>query len=87
MNKTRDSGLGGILFAQRPEVRRCFVRPIHRAPAAFAEALYGMWGNVTAQEAYDVLSSPDVTVTNAKDKELQLPKITKLDEQVRRWAT
>ena len=29
------------------------------------------------------LSSPDVTVTNAKDKEMQLPKILKLDENVK----
>ena len=53
------------------------------APASFAEAVYSMWGSVTAQQAYDVLSSPDVTVTNARDKELQLPKILKLDALVR----
>ena len=29
------------------------------------------------------LSSPGVTVTNARDKELQLPKILKLDALVR----
>ena len=42
-----------------------------------------MWGHVTAQKAYETLSSPDVTVTNAKDKEMQLPKILKLDESVK----
>ena len=40
-------------------------------------------GHVTAQKAYETLSSPDVTVTNAKDKEMQLPKILKLDENVK----
>ena len=39
--------------------------------------------HVTAQKAYETLSSPDVTVTNAKDKEMQLPKILKLDENVK----
>ena len=31
----------------------------------------------------EATSSPDVTVTNAKDKEMQLPKILKLDESVK----
>ena len=42
-----------------------------------------MWGNVNAQQAYEVLKRPDVSVTNAKDKEMQLPKMLKLDEDVR----
>ena len=43
-------------------------------PATFA---------TTSDGAYETLSSPDVTVTNAKDKEMQLPKILKLDENVK----
>lgn len=31
-----------------------------------------MWADKTAEEAYDILSQPDVRVTNAKDKEVQV---------------
>ena len=59
------------------------VKCIHQAPLEFATALYGMWGNVNAQLAHDTLKSPDVTVTNQRDKEMQLPKILQLDVDVR----
>ena len=36
-------------------------------------------GNKTAEEAHAVLEKPDVKVTNQKDKEVQLPKLQKLD--------
>jgi hypothetical protein len=58
-------------------------RARRRAPPRERETLVEMWGHVTAQKAYETLSSPDVTVTNAKDKEMQLPKILKLDESVK----
>ena len=41
-----------------------------------------MWGNKTAREAHDVLAKPDIAVTNASDKELQLAKLLRMDEQV-----
>ena len=43
-----------------------------------------MWGNKTAEEAYVVLEKPDITVTNQKDKDVQLPKLKKLDEFAKR---
>ena len=49
---------------------------------SFADELYAMWGNKTAREAHDVLAKPDVVVTNASDKEEQLPKLLRMDELV-----
>ena len=51
---------------------------------SFASELYAMWGNKTAREAHDVLAKPDVVVTNASDKEEQLPKLLRMDELVKR---
>ena len=42
-----------------------------------------MWGDMTAEGAYLVLSKPDVVVTNQSDKEAQLPKILKLNETIK----
>ena len=42
-----------------------------------------MWASKTPKEAYDVLASPDVTVTNQKHKETQLKKLLALDREVR----
>jgi hypothetical protein len=41
--------------------------------------LVNTWANKTPQQAFDILSKPDVTVTNASDKLNQLPKIKALD--------
>lgn len=42
-----------------------------------------MWAARTPKEAHDTLSQPDVTVTNLKDKEQQLPLILEFDQRVR----
>ena len=42
-----------------------------------------MWAQRSPQEAHDLLASPDVTVTNQKDKEQQLGKLQSLTEEVR----
>ena len=39
-----------------------------------------MWGEKTADEAHAVIARPDVTVTNQRDKDVQLPKLQKLNE-------
>lgn len=39
-----------------------------------------MWGDKTAEQAYAILEKPDVKVTNLKDKNIQLPKLKKLNE-------
>jgi hypothetical protein len=45
----------------------------------YTKALTDTWANKTPQQAFDILSKPDVTVTNQSDKLNQLPKIMKLD--------
>ena len=67
----------------RPEERRCTVVPIKGANSSMAEGLRLMWSERTPQEAYDLLKESDVTVTNQSDKEMQLPKLLKLDAMVR----
>ena len=52
------------------------------AGQAFKTALVDMWATKTPGEAHAILSKPDVTVTNQKDKEGQLPKIKALDATV-----
>ena len=61
------------------EERRCTVVPIHNAPKALTAALVDEWGDKTAKTAYDILKQPDVKVTNQKDKDMQLPKLKKLN--------
>ena len=68
------------LICAPPSDRRCVVKCIHNAPETFRNALFEMWADVTAQEAYDVLEKPDVRVTNQSDKDAQLPKLLKLNE-------
>ena len=80
MRKVTAAGLG---FAEEAE-RRCSITLIHHAPQSMARALVEDWGNKTAQEAYEVLKRPDVKVTNQKDKEVQLPKLLKLDAFAKR---
>ena len=41
----------GLDFAPAA-ARRCAITCIHNAPGAFSEALVGMWGQKTAEEAY-----------------------------------
>ena len=45
--------------------------------------LLEMWERKAPNEAYDTLAQPDVTVTNASDKTVQLQKIEKLNAAVR----
>jgi hypothetical protein len=48
----------------------------------YTKALVDTWANETPQQAHDILSKPDVTVTNQSDKRDQLPKIKALDATV-----
>ena len=61
--------------------QRCHIECIHQAVMKFdGEKLKATWVTKTPQEAYEVLSSNDITVTNTADKEAQLPKLLKLNE-------
>ena len=63
--------------------RRCEIIPIHNANDAIKCQLIEMWAERTPEEAKAVLARPDVQVTNQADKEIQLRKLTMLDETVK----
>ena len=63
------------------EERRDTIICIHNAnPKYDPPKLRDMWGDKTAEQAYAILEKPDVKVTNQKDKNIQLPKLKKLNE-------
>ena len=71
----------GLAPAEEDE-RRCAVEPTWNATVADGRRVMQMWQNKTPEEAHDLLSLPDVTVTNAKDKGVQLKKLVALNEEV-----
>ena len=69
------------LLPSSEEHQRSTIVCIHNAVMEFdGEKLKRTWKDRTPKEAYAVLASNDIQVTNAKDKESQLPKLLKLDE-------
>ena len=75
----------GLDFAPDDERRRrCVIKVMHEAPENLADALVEEWGAKTAEEAYTILSQPDIQVTNKSDKDGQLPKLKKLNEFAKR---
>mmetsp|Transcript_10152 Transcript_10152/g.33311 ORF Transcript_10152/g.33311 Transcript_10152/m.33311 type:complete len:484 (+) Transcript_10152:691-2142(+) len=79
MQAAAGGGLGPAPAAER----RCTVVPIHQATEGMASELIMMWASRSVDEAIETLASPDVTVTNQSDKELQLYKLRELDSLVR----
>ena len=74
--KVTGNGLDLTPLSERRDAIIC----IHNADSEFdPPKLRKMWGNKTAEEAHAVLEKPDVKVTNQKDKDVQLPKLQKLD--------
>ena len=73
------------LIGAGPTDRRCKVTCVRGARDLdeMESTLFKMWRYRTPDEAHAVLVSPDVTVTNQKDKNAQLPKILTLATQVR----
>lgn len=70
---------GGLVGAGEGE-RRCEVVCLHNALDQFeGQKIFAIWGRKTVAEAHEILSRPDVVVTNHKDKEMQLPKIFEID--------
>jgi hypothetical protein len=70
------------LVPAKSEGRRCHICPIHNAGDLEREALIKMWEHRTPHEAYALLASRDVSVTNESDKEGQLKKLLKLNDDV-----
>ena len=42
-------------------------------------------GHLTPEDAHKLLASPDIQVTNARDKEIQLAKISKTEKRIRKF--
>jgi len=51
------------------DLMRFHIQCIHNAPAELADILLNMWYSKSPEDAHDILSRADVTVTNASDKE------------------
>ncbi len=80
MRKATPAGLAAAAAGSE----RYHIVCVHLAQPKFQGAqLKEMWTSVGAEKAHEVLSSPDVSVTNQSDKDSQLPKLRTLDEQVR----
>jgi hypothetical protein len=74
----------GVLRCASEANRRCIIECIHNANKHTKLGLIEMWSNKTPEEAYNILKSEDVSVTNTKDKELQLPRIQTFKESVQK---
>ena len=61
---------------------RCTVVPIYNANTIICSYLRAMWAEKTPAEAHEILAKEDVTVTSLKDKEMHLPKILRLNEEI-----
>jgi hypothetical protein len=72
----------GLVPAPR-EKRRCDIVPIHLASSVTASELETLVAGKSLDQVYAMLDSPDIQVTNQKDKGQQLAKLLALDHQVR----
>ena len=80
MQHCRHTGLAPAAVSER----RCAVKCIHADDGAIEDQLFNMWEHKTPYQAREILSRTDVVVTNQSDKIVVLPKLSALDEQVRR---
>lgn len=71
---------GGLVEASAAE-RRYAIRPIHNASAVLAEEVVRIWSSFATEVAYAQLSEPDVSVTNARDKGMQLETLLRLNTE------
>jgi len=72
----------GLVPAPRGK-RRCDIVPIHLASSITASELETLVAGKSLDQIYAMLGSPDIQVTNQKDKGMQLAKLLSLDHQVR----
>ena len=78
----------GVMRSASEADRRCTIECIHNANEYTKLGLIAMWSNKSPEEAHEILSREDVSVTNQKDKELQLPKIKSFKDSVyQTWLT
>jgi len=63
--------------------RRCTAVPTLNATQREAQGVLEIWAEKTPHQARDLLNLPDVTVTNQRDKMVQLDKVLVLDHTIR----
>lgn len=73
----------GLIPAPEKE-RRCKFVPTWNANWEDTKRLIQTWESKSPQDAYKMLSMPDVVVTNASDKKMKLPKLLKIDSDIKR---
>ena len=72
----------GLRPAKKDE-RRYTIKCIHTATDKHdGEGLVDRVSRRTPEEMFNALEKPDVNVTNAKDKEIMLPKILEIDRHI-----
>jgi hypothetical protein len=76
------ASVDGLVPALR-EKRRCDIVPIHHANSLTVSELEALVAGKSLDQIHATLDSPDVSVTNQKDKGQQLAKLLALDSQVR----
>ena len=74
---------GGGLQAATSDSTRTEIVPIYNGTEDACDLLRKTWANQTPEKAHDILAMPDVTVTNQGDKDMQLPKILSLNDEVK----
>ena len=73
----------GVRAATEAE-RRFTIECLHNADPNFDKPkLISILSQKTPEEMYTILASPDVNVTNQRDKDLHLPQVLKTDERVK----
>lgn len=73
----------GLSTAVGDEVRWTIACLYLARPEIHGRFLEDLWRDATVARAHDVLSSNDITVTNLRDKQSQLPKLMRLESQVK----
>ena len=64
--------------------QRWAIRCIHNAPDGLADILRNLWDTKGWQQAWHILASADIVVTNTGDKRSQLLKLPTLHRSVQR---
>ena len=75
---------GGGLKPVGQGFQRCTAVPTLNATERDALRVLDLWAEKTPQQAHDTLELPDVTVTNQRDKAVQLSKVLSLNQTILR---
>ena len=70
------------LISAAEHMRRCDIVNLKDCPDDYAMGIINEWSNVTTEKAKEKLRKEDIFVTNAKDKDSQLDKLTQFNTKV-----